>query len=502
MTKSRFAAWISLAPWIALTLASLGCGSGNNSPNPAASLAPSANPLVAQYNISPPYLGSSAWVEFGTDTSYGRQTSATPATTNYGQQIDVLVAGMKANTTYHMRAHVDWSDGSWTDQDRTFKTGKLPSSAGVPPQITVTRPTPGLSPSGGVELFNGVGAATVLRAFATDLEGNVIWYYNPGNGASITPMKLLPNGHMIMNVGDLREIDLAGNIIRSVTTDEVNQSLQANGYPFTISVFHHDLVVLPNGHWITLANTSKNFTNLPGYPGVTDVLGDALIDIDTTGNVAWAWSGFDHLDVNRHLMGLPDWTHSNAIIYAADGNLLVSMRHQSWILKIDYANGIGAGDILWKLGDEGDFALTGGDSSDWFYAQHYPNLESTNGSELTLDIWDNGTLRVAPDGSICSTTCYSRATIFQVDEDAKVATLLWQYLPGLYSFWGGSIGDLSNGDVEFDLTTVGVTTPASQVMEVTHGDGEQIVWQLNLSGENAYRAYRIPSLYPGVSWQD
>src|SRR5580698_3034355 len=179
MTKSRFAAWISLAPWIVLTLASLGCGSGNNSPNPAASLAPSANPLVAQYNISPPYLGSSAWVEFGADTSYGRQTSATPATTNYGQQIDVLVAGMKANTTYHMRAHVDWSDGSWTDQDRTFKTGKIPSSAGVPPQITVTRPTPGLSPSGGVELFNGVGAATVLRAFATDLEGNVIWYYNP-----------------------------------------------------------------------------------------------------------------------------------------------------------------------------------------------------------------------------------------------------------------------------------------------------------------------------------
>jgi len=24
---------------------------------------------------------------------------------------------------------------------------------------------------------------------------------------------------------------------------------------------------------------------------------------------------FDHLDVNRHLNGLPDWTHSNAIVY-------------------------------------------------------------------------------------------------------------------------------------------------------------------------------------------
>ena len=215
--------------------------------------------------------------------------------------------------------------------------------------------------------------------------------------------------------------------------------------------------------------------------------------------MAWAWSGFDHLDVNRHLMGLPDWTHSNAIIYTPDGNLLLSMRHQSWILKIDYADGTGAGDILWRLGEAGDFALTGGDPSDWFYAQHYPNLESTDGSQMILAIWDNGDLRIDADGEVCSSTCYSRATLFQVDEVGKVATLLWQYLPGLYSFWGGSIGTLANGDVEFDLTTV-ATTPRSQVMEVTHTENPQIVWQLNLTGENAYRAYRIPSLYPGVSW--
>jgi len=503
MLKFHSVTGVRLLPCILLMMASLGCGSGNNFPNPGVSLAATSNPLVAQYTIVPSHKDSTAWVEFGTDTSYRRRTSTTPATTDYGQQLNVLVAGMKANTTYHMRAHVDWFNGTFVDQDRTFKTGKIPSSAGVPPQITVTRPTPGLSPSGGIELFNLVGPPTMLRALVTDLEGNVIWYYNPGNGGSITPMKLMQNGHFIMNVGDLREIDLAGNMIRDITTDEVNQSLQANGYPFTISVFHHDVVVLPNGHWITLANTSKQFTNLPGYPGVTDVLGDALIDIDTNGNVAWAWSGFDHLDVNRHLMGLPDWTHSNAIIYAPDGNLLLSMRHQSWILKIDYANGTGAGDIIWKLGDEGDFALVGGDPADWFYAQHYPNLENTSGSQLTLDIWDNGNFRIDPDGSICSATCYSRATIFQVDEDTKVATLLWQYLPGFYSFWGGSIGDLSNGDVEFDMTTVGVTSPASQIMEVTHGsNGGQTVWQLNLNGENAYRAYRIPSLYPGVPWPD
>jgi hypothetical protein len=400
-----------------------------------------------------------------------------------------------------MRAHVEAVDGeTWVGPDDTFTTGAIPSSAGTPPGIAVTRPTPSLEPSSGVEVFNLVASTSTLRCLVTDIDGNIIWYYDPGNGASPTPMKLMTNGHFIMNVGDLREIDLAGNIVRSITPAAINQSLQANGYSFTISVFHHDVIVLPNGHWITLANTSKQFSDLPGYPGVTDVLGDALIDIDLDGNVAWAWSGFDHLDVNRHLMGLPDWTHSNAIIYAPDGNLLLSMRHQSWILKIDYADGAGAGDILWRLGYQGDFALAGGDVSNWFFAQHYPNLETTDGSQMTLTIVDNGDLRVDAGGNECSTTCYTRATIFEVDEATGTASLLWQDLPGFYSSWGGSIGTLPNGDVEFDLTTV-ASTPASQVMEVTQTDSPQTVWQLNLTGANAYRGFRIPSLYPGISWQ-
>jgi len=46
--------------------------------------------------------------------------------------------------------------------------------------------------------------------------------------------------------------------------------------------------------------------------------------------------------------------------------------------------------------------------------------------------------------------CYSRATIFQVNGSASVANLLRQDLPGYFSFWGGSIDRLSDGDVEFD----------------------------------------------------
>jgi len=484
-----------------------GCGNSNSgSPAFSTRIETTANPLVARYSILPLQANVTAWIEFGPDTTYGRQTWVTAPTSAPRQPVSILVAGMKPNTTYHMRTHLESLDGgSWTGPDETFKTGALPSTAGTPPGIVITRPTPGLEPASGVEVINGVGGPTALLAFVTDLEGNVIWYYNPGNGSSITPMKLMDNGDFLLGVGDLREIDLAGNTVRSVTTAQVNQSLQANGYSFTISVFHHDVIVLPNGHWIALANYTVPSSQVPGYTGPTaDILGDALIDIDLDGNVAWAWSAFDHLDPNRHPIFFPDWTHSNAIIYTSDGNLLVSMRHQGWILKIDYANGSGAGDILWKLGYQGDFTLAGGDDSDWFFAQHYPNIENINGSVMTMSIMDNGDFRVAPGGTgQCSNNCYSRATVFQVDEATRLATLLWQDSPGLFSAWGGSIGTLSNGNVEFDLCDI-VTpagTPASQVMEVTNTANPQTVWQLNLAGINAYRAFRIPSLYPGVAWQ-
>jgi arylsulfate sulfotransferase len=498
LTQSRQILLVGTIPGILAVLASLGCG---NASGLDASLTETRNPLVANYSVTVPPAGGVAWVEFGPDTNYGRQTSLTQPTTADGQAVSILVAGMKANTTYHLRGHVSWPDGqTWDDQDRTFMTGKIDLSS---PGIVIKRPTPGLKPAAGVELFNGVGPGNLLRAFVTDLEGNVIWYddLNPEAGDP-TPLRPMTNGHFLMNIGDLREIDLAGNIIRRVTTDQVNQSLEAQGYSFTIARFHHDVIVLPNGHWITLSNYTKNYTNLIGFPGVSPVLGDALIDIDLNGKVAWAWSAFDWLDVNRHLQAFPpDWTHSNTIIYTPDGNLLLSMRHQSWILKINYAKGSGDGHIIWKLGWEGDFALAGGDVSDWFYAQHFPHLESTDGSNLTLDIFDNGNFRVAPDGSMCSRTCYSRATIFNVDESSRVATLNWQYLPGVYSSWGGSIGTLSNGDVEFDLTTIpGAKTPTSEIMEISPGEAQNVVWQLTLTGESAYRGYRIPSLYPGVTW--
>ena len=163
MTISRGAFCSSVV--FLFTFASLGCGTGGSSPSsptPLGAVAPTASPLVAQYTISHFHSGLNAWVEFGTDTTYGRQTSVVTdsVTTPGGKALNILVAGMKPQTTYHMRAHVTWLGGSWVDQDQTFTTGALP---GLPsyytavnvefPAISVQTPTPGLLPSPGVELL-------------------------------------------------------------------------------------------------------------------------------------------------------------------------------------------------------------------------------------------------------------------------------------------------------------------------------------------------------------
>jgi hypothetical protein len=42
----------------------------------------------------------------------------------------------------------------------------------------------------------------------------------------------------------------------------------------------------------------------------------------------------------------------------------------------------------------------------------------------------------------------------------------------------------------------------SRIQEVTMDPtNPQLVWQVDLSGQLAYRALRIPSLYPGVQWK-
>jgi hypothetical protein len=175
-------------------------------------------------------------------------------------------------------------------------------------------------------------------------------------------------------------------------------------------------------------------------------------------------------------------------------------------VKVNYANGAGTGNILWRLGEGGDFTLNGGtDPTDWQYAQHAPSFFSTNTAGVfSLGLMDNGDDRIFPAGVTCGTpgapAClYTTVPVWQIDETGKTATLTFhQILPtNEYSNFGGNAEQLANGHVEYDLCGIG---SGSIVYEVTQEATPKPVWNMTVTGTNLYRAFRIPSFYPGVQW--
>lgn len=277
----------------------------------------------------------------------------------------------------------------------------------------------GMTPQPGLELLNPL-AGTPTGIIVTDLSGNTVWMYsNPGNSPLnfINGVKMLPDGNFLLTIGlgipfstpisegtinEIREVNLAGDTVREISINDLNSELAAASCAechVTLGTFHHDVEPLPNGHWLVLADTTMALSGTSSPPltnaPATTVFGDVIVDLDQNMQPAWAWNEFNHLDPDRHPMGLPDWTHTNAVVYSKDdGNIIVSSRHQNWILKVNYADGMGDGNILWRLGEGGNFSLKNGtDTTDWAYAQHAPSFFSANTAGVfSLGVMDNGTI--------------------------------------------------------------------------------------------------------------
>ncbi|HTV83173.1 MAG TPA: aryl-sulfate sulfotransferase [Acidobacteriaceae bacterium] len=502
---------------------------------------PTANPQVDLYEIYLPAPGNVS-VQFGRTTAYGLNTWQVPTPGSTGGQVIVEVGGMLAQTLYHMRGQVVLNDGAtFTDVDHdTFASG-LPLTTGTPPLTSPVTTTESGTPQPGIELWNTILPGQDTQAFATDLEGNVLWTYTYQGSVldTIQGLQLQPDGDFLMTISYLssltaatasskpntidvvREVDLAGNTVRQITMAQLNQSLATAGFhdsdgsPYQLKSFHHNVLALPNGHWVLLAAYPKNFTNLPGYPGTISVLGDVLVDVDQNGTPDWVWSSFDHLNVNRHPMNFPDWTHSNDMLYSADDhNLLLSMRHQNWIIKIDFDDGQGSGNVLWRLGYQGDFQLLDHNGSpdnnpaDWFYAQHGMQFFTPNTTGIfELGLMDNGNDRTFPPPTgqvLCkpdaSTTadCYSTFPLLEINENTMTATMMSHYVPPdtYFSFFGGNVEPLANGDMHVDFCA-----PLSgSIVQELDPTGTQVVWQGTTPGADQFRVDRLGSLYPGVQW--
>ena len=299
----------------------------------------------------------------------------------------------------------------------------------------------------------------------------------------------------------VREFNLIGIPLRETNAGRVNEQLKALGKR-PINSFHHEALRLPDGNTAVLAGVEQILTGVQGGASV-DVLGDMIVVLDSNLTVVWAWDAFDHLDPHRMAtLGeqcLPnacpplqlsrfanDWTHANGIESTADGNLLVSFRNQDWIVKINYDSGAGNGDVVWRLGNGGDFTLSPSDPTMWFSHQHDPRYEPLSADRLM--VLDNGNRRRDADPK-----ANSRGQVYQIDEQSKTATLLINTDLARYSLAVGSSEKLSNGNYWFDAGFLADASGVSTEFDSTGRAGFSL-----RTAAPVYRSYRLASMYSPV----
>ncbi len=482
---------------------------------------PTSHPLVALFSGPPCATGHQLLVRFHPASSQVSMTTSPTACSS--RSANFYVAGMYPSTQYLM--HWEEYDGSTlvnTGADLSYKSG--PFAADFPTKRYVVNVPPSAHDAAyPVVLFQ-------TGPYATDLQGNVIWYGTYG-AAGIGIVRMETGGYFYAypTNTDVVLYDMALNVVMRTNVARLNEQLAAKGYP-QISLFNaHEARNLPDGKIALLGyRTISSTTAQGGTPSKpVNIVGDMILVVDKNLQLTWAWDSFAHEDINRMATdgdvcamaaGCPaavgqDWLHSNAAQGTADGNIVLSQRSQDWVIKINYDNGRGNGDVIWRMGPGGDFTMNNPPSGScgdpnlipWFTHQHDPDFQFQDaGSGLSLmTVFDDGNTR----HDKCPGTQNSRGMILLVDEPNRKVYLETAADLGSYSAAVGAAQLLDPGDGNlygsFDSGFLNNYTE-TQLSETTLGG--QINYQIQLS-QGSYRAYRMKNLdtpsefesAPGVS---
>jgi len=471
-------------------------------------VSPTANSLVALYSAPVCSSGTQLRVSF---KAPGDTTSQlTPWLVCDGvHSVNFYIGGMRANTTYTLQ---QLSSTGSAGPPLNFTTGSVPSNIDTHSPFTI-KAAPSSDTTYPIELrcWN--------PAYATDLQERVVWYLPASSLWNGYLVRAAPGGTFIGisdqdGVGDdkmLKEFDMAGNPIRETNWPILNTEINAyraahHLTPATVRINYmsHEGHRLPNGNTLTMVSEERVANQGQGN---VDVLGDIILVLDQNFQLIWAWDSFDYLDVTRKALlndtctagaaGCPamffnkqpngqtytvanDWTHANSIAEdPSDGNLIISLRHQAWVVKVFYNNASGDGHIMWRLGNQGSFTLANGTpSSSWFNYQHDAGFQ--NNGLLTL--FDNNNMKT--DG------VDSRGQAWSLDQTHLVATLVQDYDLGVESFALGAAQWLPSGNywfgagfINYDETQATEFTPSGSVVFKDQ------------SGNTTYRAFRIPTMY-------
>ena len=239
----------------------------------------------------------------------------------------------------------------------------------------------------------------------------------------------------------------------------------------------HEIRVLADGRALVMCDDvrAEDLSPYGGSP-TAQVNWTVVQMLAMDGSLEWEWHTADHFDVTdtaaETLEGITvlNLTHGNSIDIDADGNYLFSFRNLNEVTKVNALTG----EVIWRFGGRrNEFAFVG-DPKGTFQRQH--GVRTVAPGEIQL--LDN------------SYEAPSRLLRYRLDESAKTATLVWEYIDGpeIHTLVGGSTQVYPDGG---GLVSIGREGRVAEV-DAT-GDRR---WELTgIDDLYVFRSERIPSLY-------
>lgn len=315
--------------------------------------------------------------------------------------------------------------------------------------------------------------------------GHIV-YYEKLTGSTSIDFKLHADGRM--------SYFRSGNskfLLKDSTFTTVD-SVSAIGYNTDL----HELQVLSNGHYLLLASENNTedlsmyyyFTPNHASPGSTmaDVKSNVIQELDANKNLVFEWHLKDNFPFNEvdsfflYSQTSVDWSHSNALEFDRDSNILLSSRHFDEITKIDRDSG----KILWHFGGKYN-QFTFLTDTTRFYGQH------------DIRRLPNGHITLYDDGNHFSGSRHAaRALEYELDEVNMTAKLVWSYTynPLIYSTSQGSVQMLPG---KIALIDYGTISQDSVCFNMVDSLGTELY---NIRFNKGLVSYRT-HYYPSLPWQ-
>ncbi|MDN5200724.1 arylsulfotransferase family protein [Fulvivirgaceae bacterium BMA10] len=271
----------------------------------------------------------------------------------------INVFALKENLEYNFRINLENGASYYESEVFSFRTGTIPDWVKhfyEPAENKI------ITQESGYFMFHKIAAPSCL--IITNHLGEIVWYKTSRHNIKVA--RFTKHGTLLTLEDDQNNPFASGNIILETTLAGDTLLYLRYGQGDFSKIAHHDVQLTQHNDIMFLTDEHEN-----GLPG------DGILVLDRSGQKKWEWSSFDvfkEIDAKKYVQ---PW--SNSIFQDEDGHYLVSFRKLSQVWKIHNVSG----NVIWKLGQGGDFQLS---QEAQFQYQHYAHINDKG----HLMLFDNG----------------------------------------------------------------------------------------------------------------